>query len=296
MKLNYSLDDMRLFWVVAQSSSFKQAATILSIPLSTLSRRISRLETALQLRLLHRDAHKISLTATGKVYFERCGSLFSELNDISGELHADKHQPKGKIRIAAPHTLTTYQLSKIFNQFLRQYPEIDIDLSLSNNNIDVEAHHIDIVIRAGLISLDNWVARPLTSLDYILCCSTTESQWQQIDEPEQLMAMPVVISKPLVSWHLQHRDTHNVKEMTPGRNIRLAVDDVEAVSQALVDGVGVGLLPTFVAQPLIEKGTLMNIAPRWFGRSRPVYLLYRDRNNLPLRVYLLIDFLLAAYE
>jgi LysR family transcriptional regulator AphB len=89
MKPSYSLDDMRLFWVVAEAGSFRQAATVLGIPPSTLSRRINALEQALGLRLLHRDAHRINLTGTGRQYLERCGPLFSELNDISGELHAE---------------------------------------------------------------------------------------------------------------------------------------------------------------------------------------------------------------
>ena len=89
MKPNYSLDDMRLFWLVAQAGSFRQAAEQEGVPPSTLSRRINALEQTLGLRLLHRDAHRINLTGTGRQYFERFGPLFNELDDNAADYGVD---------------------------------------------------------------------------------------------------------------------------------------------------------------------------------------------------------------
>lgn len=293
MKLNYSLDDMRLFWVVAQQGSFKLAAQHLGIPPSTLSRRINLLEQSLGLRLLHRDAHRVNLTATGQRYLERCGPLFIELNQVSGELHADKHQAVGKLRISAPINTTYRWLGESLNAFQRHYPNIDIDLSLSNMNIDVSENAIDIAFRVGEPKDPDWIARPLTTISFVLCASSSATQWHTLHAIEALEQHPVIIAKPVKTWRLQHNITGQDFEFEPRGNIKLAVDDMAIASQAVVAGLGIGLLPISMASEQIQSGKLVQILPEWQGIPRTAYLMYRDRDNLPLRVRLLIDFMLA---
>lgn len=292
MKLNYSLDDMRLFWVVAQQGSFKLAAEHLGIPPSTLSRRINLLEQSLGLRLLHRDAHRVNLTATGQRYLERCGPLFIELNQVSGELHADKHQAVGKLRISAPINTTYLWLGESLNAFQLRYPNIDIDLSLSNMNIDVSENAIDMAFRVGEPKDPDWIARPLTTISFVLCASSSATQWHSLQSIDELELHPVIIAKPAKTWRLQHNITRQDFEFEPRGNIKLAVDDMAIASQAVMAGLGIGLLPISMASERIQSGKLIQILPEWKGAPRTAYLMYRDRDNLPLRVRLLIDFML----
>ena len=293
MKLNYSLDDMRLFWVVAQQGSFKLAAEYLAIPPSTLSRRINLLEQSLGLRLLHRDAHRLNLTATGQIYLERCGPLFNELNQVSGELNAEKHQAIGKLRISAPINTTYRWLGASLNAFQLKYPKIDIDLSLSNLNIDVSESAIDVAFRVGESSHPDWIARPLTSISFVLCASAALADWQQISTLAMLDNFPMIVAKPVTVWRLQHKMTRQNCEYQPRMNVKLAVDDMSIACQAVVAGLGVGLLPVSMARDYIERGELVQLLPELEGVSRFAYLMYRNRDNIPLRVRLLIDFMLA---
>lgn len=294
MKPNYSLDDMRLFWMVAEAGSFRQAATELGIPPSTLSRRINALEQALGLRLLHRDAHRIHLTGTGRQYFQRCGPLFSELNDISGELHAEKHQPAGLLRIAAPVNTMYRWLAGALNQFQLRYPKIDLDIRMSNWVIDVGEHAIDLAIRVGEPRLQGWIARPLTIVQSLLCASSQATQWHHIQHPSELVNYPLIVSSPINVWRFIHQQDQQQIDYSPQGNIRLSVDDMNMAMQAVEAGVGIGYLPRRVVQEYMQQGRLVALATDWQGPKRETYLLYRDRDNQPLRLRLLIEHLLEV--
>lgn len=280
--------------MVAEAGSFRQAATVLGIPPSTLSRRINALEQALGLRLLHRDAHRIHLTGTGRQYFERCGPLFSELNDISGELHAEKHQPAGLLRIAVPVNTMYRWLASALNQFQLRYPKIDLDIRMSNWVIDVGEHAIDLAIRVGEPRLQGWIARPLTLVQSLLCASSQATQWHHIQHPSELINYPLIVSNPINMWRFIHQQDQQQIDYSPQGNIRLSVDDMNIAMQAIEAGVGIGYLPRRVVQEYMQQGRLVALATDWQGPKRDTYLLYRDRDNQPLRLRLLIEYLLEV--
>lgn len=145
MKPDYSLDDLRLFWLVARSGSYKKASQESGVPLSTLSRRISVLEDALTVRLLERNAHRVTLTESGEEYLDRCGPLFDELNDITHQLYSAKQSAKGKLHVAAPINLAQQWFVSLLSRFMLQYPQIDIELTISNKNIDLIENHVDLI-------------------------------------------------------------------------------------------------------------------------------------------------------
>ncbi|EKE80631.1 LysR family transcriptional regulator [Idiomarina xiamenensis] len=294
MKLNYSLDDMHLFWLVARYGSFRQAAQQAGLPASTLSRRIKRLEQQLALRLLHRDAHRVTLTASGQQYLQRCGPLFGELTDISSELYHEVHGARGTIRIAAPVNSTQHWLGRALNRFLQRYPDIDIQLTLSNSNIDMNAQLIDMVFRVGDLPPSDWIARPLLQVPFMLYASQQQAAWLRLTHPSELAQVPLVVSTPITHWRLQHKHTqaHYLWVPQPAA-IRLAVNDISVASQAVADGIGVGFLPLSMTTALRDSGELQAIMSDWIGQPRLIHMLYRDRDNLPQRVRLLIDFMLA---
>lgn len=294
MKPSYSLDDMRLFWLVAQAGSFRQAAEQEGVPPSTLSRRINALEQTLGLRLLHRDAHRINLTGTGRQYFERFGPLFNELDDISGDLHAEKHEPAGTLRVAVPVNTMYRWLATALNQFQLRYPKIDLDIRMSNWVIDVGEQAIDLAIRVGEPVLQGWIARPLTRVQSLLCASSRAVQWHQITHPSELVQYPLVVSSPINVWRFEHQQSEQQFEYRPQGNVRLTVDDMNIAMQAVAAGVGIGYLPRRVVLEHMQQGELMALAPDWLGPLRKTYLLYRDRDNQPLRLRLLIQHLLQV--
>jgi len=295
MKLNYSLDDMRCFCAVAQHSSFKQASGALQIPLSTLSRRIAKLEEDLALRLLNRDAHRVQLTLYGQRYYERCSPLFDELNDVAACLYQDKMQAKGTIRISAPVNFGVHVLAGHFNAFLKEYPDIYLDLRLSNQNIDIEAEGIDVAFRVGPHDATHWIGRHLTNIRFVICGSV-DLEMAQIKVPSDLDDFPTVLCAPMSTWQLQHSVSGERQTHQPGNHIRLKVDDISLLTRAIQDGIGIGFMPDYHAQPLIDSGELIQILPQWSNQPRGCQMLYRDRDNMPLRLRLLIDFMLKRFN
>lgn len=294
MKPNYSLDDLRFFCSVARLASFKEAAQELNMPLSTLSRRIRQLEEDLQLRLLNRDAHRVSLTHTGEQYFLRANTLFEELSDISEDLHKEKHQPKGKIRISAPINAGSQFLRHIIYDFMQEYPDIQLDLRFSNTLIDIEAEGMDVVFRVGNPLVDNWIARPLKNIHFILCTQPNDAL-PELTHPQELCGYPVIICHPMSVWHLVHHQTRQEFDYQPQKEIRLEVDEIQMLTHGVKIGVGIGYIPDYFALPMIERGELRRVLPDWCSKERTLFLLYRDRNNLPLRVRMFIEYVLNRF-
>lgn len=294
MKPNYSLDDLRSFCTVARLGSFKEAAQDLGLPLSTLSRRIRQLEEALQLRLLNRDAHRVSLTHTGEQYFKRVGALFDELGEIGEDLHQEKHQPKGKIRVSAPVNIGSQLLHSLFLDFLCDYPDIQLDLHFSNSLIDIEAEGMDVVFRVGCPMVENWIARPLKDIHFILC-DHPQSSRPEIQHPADLCGHPVVLCRPMLTWQLVNEKHGETFDYQSQKGTRMEVDELQILTKAIQKGIGIGYVPDYFALPMIERGELKRVLPDWHSKTRTLSVLYRERDNIPLRVRLFIEFIMAYF-
>lgn len=295
IKTNYSLDDLRCFYVIAKMGSYKKAAQHLNMPLSTLSRRIRHLEDDLQLRLLNRDAHRVTLTHTGECYYLRCHAMFDELSCIEQDLHKEKNHPAGKIRIAAPIYAGKAFLSDIFCDFLLRYPDIQLDLRFSNSLIDIEEQGIDIAFRMRNPRIDNWVVRELKLTRNILCCSA-EQNLDHIVHPEQLNAHDKITSFRLTPWPLVNQESGERCDYQPKDRVRLEVDEVQMMTDGVKKGVGISYIPDYLALPMIERGELKRILPNWQSEEQAFSMLYRDRQNIPLRVRVFVDYLLASFS
>ena len=267
----------------------------LGMPLSTLSRRIRQLEEDLQLRLLNRDAHRVSLTHTGEQYFERSSLLFDELNDIDKDLHKEKHQPKGKIRITAPIYSGKQFLRGIFYDFMLQYPDIQLELRFSNTLVDIEAEGIDIAFRIGNPSIENWIVRPLRQTYNVLCCHP-DYPTDGIAHPSQLGEHPTVICTHLIPWQLGNQINHDTFDYHPKQSARLEVDEIQMVTHAVKIGLGISYLPDYIAIDLIKRGEVKAVLPDWQSKPLNFSMLYHDRNNMPLRVRLFIEYVLLHFD
>jgi LysR family transcriptional regulator AphB len=260
-----------------------------------LSRRVAKLEEDLAIRLLNRDAHRVQLTHSGQRYFERSASLFEELDDVAVCLLQDKTQAKGTIRISAPVNFGVQVLAQHFNAFLIEYPDIHLDLRLSNQNIDIEEEAIDIAFRVGDHNADHWIGRHLTNIRFVICGSV-RLDMSSLKTPCDLEGFPTVLCSPMSTWKLQHTISGEMQTHKPNHNIRLKVDDISLLTRAIQDGLGIGFMPDYHAQPLIDSGELQQVLPEWSNQPRGCQMLYRDRDNMPFRLRLLIDFMVKRFN
>lgn len=293
IKADYSLDDLRLFRLVASLGSYSRAAEQSGIPLSTLSRRIAALESALAIRLLERNAHRLTLTRTGTEFLQRCAPLLDDLRQVTEQLYDSHHQASGEIRFAAPINLTQSWLGQLLNDFMQLHPQIRIDLTLSNNNSDLIGNQMDMAVRVGELQVHEWIARPLTEIRFHLCCASHRQEWQRIAHPAELLNLPTVVAKPSTIWRLTEQGSNEHYELLAAPQARLLVDDLACASDAVASGLGIGLLPLSLLARHRQNGQIIPIESRWQGRPKPIHLLYRERDHLPHRIQLLRDYLLA---
>ncbi len=226
--------------------------------------------------------------------FERAAGLFDELNAISDDLLGEKQQPKGKIRVSAPINAGKQFLRAVLFDFMRAYPDIQLDLSFSNTLIDIEGEGMDVVFRVGNPVVEDWIARPLRNIHFIVCASP-DSDYGEIWSPTDLMGKPVVLCHPMTVWQLEHNTTGEAYDYQATTGIRAEVDEIEMLTHAVQAGFGMGYIPDYSALPLINEGALQRVLPEWQSQARTLFLLYRDREHVPLRVRLLVEFVLARF-
>ena len=150
---------MRVFCSVIEAGGFAPAAERMGLSTSAVSRHVAQLEAHLNVRLLNRTTRRMSPTDEGFAYFERCTQLLADLEETEASVAGEALHPRGRLRLTAPIALATLRLAPAFAAFSRQYPEITLDIQLSDNVADFAEEGLDLAIRVGRVGSENLVAR-----------------------------------------------------------------------------------------------------------------------------------------
>lgn len=269
-----SLDDMRLFVEVVKAKGFKNAADVLNVPTSTLSRRINLLEHAVGLRLLHRTTRKIELTEAGAVYFERCQRIVAEAELAHEALIEMSREPSGVLRISATQDFAQIFLLPHLREFAERYPKIDCQFHLSDEKIDLVSNPIDVAIRIGQLADSHYIARFLTTFPLKLYASPAFLAAQPpLETPENLTALSCLTFGNQRKWTLK-RQQESVEINVLGR---FSANNIGFLRQLASDGLGVALLPDVVAKEDVQQGKLTALFPDWQGGEHPIYVLTETR-------------------
>ncbi len=290
MKTKPSLDDLALFHAVAQHGSLRAAADKQGIPIATLSRRLQTLERTLGCRLLERTAHRFALTEAGQSYFDSCGPLLDELKTVTENLEQAQRELTGILRITAPTNLTQYWMGQCFFDFMRRYPGIRLQLTISNQQENLVEQQLDAAIRVGEIQDSNQlIARPIGHTRLTLAASASYlKSAPPIQHPRDLMEHSLIVANPIFPWQLTHQ--HNGETCTVQQHPYFQTTDIEVALNATMENFGVALLPDYYLAPETDPGMQMQrVLPDWQGQPRPVYLLYRDRHAMPARLRAFVD-------
>lgn len=283
-----------LFVSVVEQGSYIKAAESLSMPTSTLSRRVQQLEEQLGYQLLYRSARKLALTEAGTLFYRRCQPLYSELVQATQVLDGELTSPSGEIRVTAPVSLANTLLNSWFFEFMELYPGIHLDLMLVNRNIDLKAEGVDIAFRIGEIKIADWVSRPLFTSRFSLCAS--RELILQKGHPESLEALrdyPLIMSRSSPSWNFF--DTSGAMHSFSAEP-RFRVDELSAAASAVEAGLGIANLPDYVVGESLTLGHMVTVLPQWQPQGRNVQLLYPHRQYLPAKVRLFISFIMEKVE
>lgn len=283
------LNDMALFVEVVKAKGFRHAAEAVGIPNSTVSRRISNLEKAIGLRLLHRTTRRIELTEAGQIYFERCKRIVDEARLAHEQLGELLAQPSGVLRASLPVDFANIYLAPLIAEFARLYPGISFEFDLTPRVVDLIAEPFDVAIRMGRQPDSNLVARQLANLSCHLYASPRYvEQFGEPQNPAELAKHECIgfRSGKANTWVL-HRGEESLEIAIGGR---FQLNSVGLIRRLATLDQGIAVLPSEIVAEDVAQGRLRQILPDWQGPATPVYAMTETR-LLPAKTQRFIEFL-----
>jgi DNA-binding transcriptional LysR family regulator len=280
---------------VVEAKSFTGAARALGLPKSSVSRRVTELEKELGVPLLHRTTRKLSLTDAGRAYFEQAGQALAGLEAAAEAASGMDAEPRGTVRVAAPVDVAVMALAGVLEEFSRRYPDIVVDLSLGARKVDLAEDGFDIGIRAGHSSDANLVVRRVGSATLGLYASRgyleRRGQPKELGDLEKHDCVLFRGQSGKAVWRLDGpHDEVSTVEVTG----HVSVDEMLFVRQAILAGLGIGLLPSFVkesCQGPKKPDELERVLPEYGVRGVDLSVVTPTGPRRPRRVTLLRDFL-----
>lgn len=279
---------MKVFRRVAELGSFTKAADDLNITAATVSKHIAFLEQDLDTRLINRTTRRMNLTDAGLAFLGRTQALLDDLEDAELEARGLQAQPRGTIRINVPMSFGLVHITEAIDSFLNRYPDIDVDLQLSDRMVDLVEQGVDIAIRVrSALSDSSLLAKPLRKSRNVVCAS-----------PGYLEAAPAIKVPADLARHnclaFTHHDRPRVwelgaEEVTVNGNFR--TDSSLAIRQSLLRGLGVGFLPRFLVQQDLERGSLVPLLQGFPPKPYTVFALFPPGRKQPTKVRLLLEHL-----
>ncbi|QQE91245.1 LysR family transcriptional regulator [Azotobacter chroococcum] len=295
-KFDY-LGDVEAFIAVVEHGSFTAGAVALSTTPSVLSRAITRLETRLGRQLLQRTTRRLGLTEAGRLYLEQARSAFTLLDDAEREVQGQEGELAGRVRLSVPTTYGHYRLPPLLARFARQYPRVQVELNITNRNVDLVAEGFDLAIRLGHLPDSGLVARKLEDAALLLIASPEYVRRagtpQTLEELRQHVCLPFVMPRTgrLAPWVF--RDGERDIDWLPSSSIEIS-DDVLGVVSLAEQSLGICQSYDFIVRERMERGRLVELLPQLRGRTRPFSVVYAPHRRQSAATRALIDLLTTS--
>ncbi|MCE7659245.1 LysR family transcriptional regulator [Vibrio fluvialis] len=283
-----NIDDLYLFFCVVEEGSLVSASKKLKLPISTMSRRLSALESRLNLRLLEKQGRELVATQSGLQAFLAIRSGMENLESTFNQMLSENQEVTGSVKLAIPHHFYRAFVGKVVEEFIRQHPKVHVELALSQESVTPETNR-DLLITFDIDNMEGMIARPLfkanhgffVSPEYLAQCGPITSldqlealDWISVDRAQEI---------PIYCGEEFERLIH----IRP----KLIVNDINAIASAVERGLGVASLPY---RHVSKSMNIVQLLPKYHRSAKQAYLVYRDRKYQPRALTLLVEALLDA--
>jgi len=290
-------DNMRVFAKVVESGTFAGAAARLGISASMVSQHVKELEERLGVRLLNRTTRKISLTETGRAYYERCTGLLAELEETERAVSDLHSAPRGELRVNAAPTFGTLHLAPAIADFAARYSAISVELMLSDHMADMIEERFDVAVQIGQLPDSSLIARQLALCRLVVCGAPSYFARYGVPHTPADLAMHnclTIVTEVSYyrTWHLVAADGAALN-VTPVGNLRTNAAAVLKV--AALAGQGVAYLPTYLVGDALQSGALVTVLDDYLAPPLPVRALYPHNRHLSAKVRVFVDFLAERF-
>lgn len=292
-----TLTRMRAFIDVVEAEGFSAAARKIGRSKALLSKYVRELEDDLGVRLLNRTTRQFSLTESGNTYYHRATEILRELDDLQDSISESSGDVRGKIKLTAPRSFADASLGMSLIDFCADHPEIALDIRLDDRFVDMVEEGFDMAIRITRLQDSSLIAKRLTAFHTVVCGSPDLiARFGKPERPEQLHDMPCIVdtnARARNNWQFRNQDG---SMMTVAIRGPLEVNSPLTTMAATVKGLGFSVLPHFVAESEIAKGTLVPILQDFMLNDGGIYAVYPHRTYLPAKVRLLVDYLAKWFK
>ena len=289
------LNDMVTLARVVEAKSFSEAARRMNASKSRVSKAITKLERSLGARLLNRSTRGLSMTELGAAFYEHCTRIIGEADrarQLVDHLHSE---PRGVLKVTTSVAFGTLHIAPALSDFLARYPDVAIDMTITDRIVDVIEEGFDVAIRIVREPAPNFVARELAPMRRVVCSTPEYFERHGVPKtPEDLKRHNCLHYTPFSAqgaWRFAGPDGHISVPVTG----TLRINDDEALSQAVLSGLGVALLPTFIIGGDLQSGRLQAVLSDYVPLERRIYAVFVQSTRLPAKVRAFVDFLRARF-
>ena len=285
------LNEILVFTRVVETGSFTAAAKKLGMPKSTVSRKVSALEARLGVRLLHRTTRQLRLTEVGATFHARCAEMMVAIGQAERAVTQSQETPKGMLRVTAPVDFGQRVLPPLLADFLRLYPDVQVDLHLSGAVVDLVAEGFDVALRAARQLPDSsLIARKLGTSRRLIVSTPTYA------DTHDVLAAPKDLERHNFVRHIHQRQTalelHSPTAVeTVAVNGNICVNEYGMVRALALTGMGLAILPDIICAADIRTGRLVRVLPEWHMADSNIYAVYPSAQHISATLRVFLDFL-----
>lgn len=282
---------MKAFVEVATAGGFSNAARKTNQSKALLSKHVAQLESSLKVRLLQRTTRHVSLTEMGKLYLDKCMPILEELDELESRVQNIHTEPSGELTISAPTSFSELHLMNVISLFGSRYPDVKINMALSDRLVDIVEEGFDLALRIGKLADSSLVARRITTINTVICASPDYlEQYGEPLTPKELTEHSCIID---TNHHKPHSWTFQFNGKMQSINIKgqFQVNNAVAVKELALAGHGIALCPQFVMGDSVKQGKLKLIFADNKFEHAALYAVYSHRRHLSKKLLLFIELL-----
>ena len=290
------LNSLRAFVKVVELGSFSEAGRQLRLSRSAISKYVGELEQDLGVQLLNRTTRHASATEGGQVYFERALGILADLDAADQAVAQAQASPRGLLRVNAPMSFGTLQLGPAIAAFMAECPELQIQLVLSDDQLDPMQGGFDVTLRIADLESSSLIARKIVAIDRAICAAPDYLRQHGVPQRPEDLRDHALLTYGLLNTGNQWKLTGADGDHWIQPNWTLCVNNAEVLRDAAVEGRGIALLPSFIAGDALRAGALRSVLADYKAPALTLYAIYPPTRHLSVKVRLFIDFLVARFS
>ncbi len=286
------IQSMRMFTRVVEAGSFTKAAESLDVPKGTVTKQIQHLEARLRVKLLNRTTRRVTVTPDGAAYYERTIRLLNDLDDIEASMTNAQANPKGRLRVDIGSSVARLIVIPALASFYERYPDIQLDLGVSDRPVDLITDNVDCVIRGGELHEQSLVARRIGNIAFMTVASP--DYLRRHGTPQHPLDLEqghhtINYFSARTGRQYPHEFEKDGEHIDISGRYQLAVNESNALTEAVLAGLGVSQIGTFGATPHLQSGALVQVLAEWTHPPVPVYVVYPPNRHLSAKVRAFVD-------